>query len=240
MIVVVRRRNIALIVMLFLLSIAIYSLNIGNAEEAEPVTAGLEVLRTVIVDAGHGGEDPGAVSDYSGVREKDVNLIIAKKVKALLEQQNYKVILTREEDKLSYEEGTTGILRKRYQDLTRRKKLIDESGADIAISIHLNKFDQTSVHGAQTFYPRNNYEESQKLAVAIQSAIKETVDPENKREALMKDKDILLLKNIKVPTVMVECGFLSNPDEEKKLVTEEYQDKLAQAIVNGINKYFGR
>ncbi len=238
-IVLLRRNNIALIVLVFMLSIAIYSLNIDSGEAA-PAAKTQSAQRIVVIDPGHGGEDPGAVSEYSGVKEKDIALAIAQSVKELLEKQNYKVIMTRTEDRLEYAPGTTSETQMRSQDLNRRKKLIDESGADIAVSIHLNKFPQTKYKGAQVFFPHDSLE-SERLARSIQKSIKEIADPENNREALVRGKrnelPIILFRDLKVPTVVVECGFLSNQEEEARLITSEYQSKLALAIKDGICKY---
>ncbi|HOJ11297.1 MAG TPA: N-acetylmuramoyl-L-alanine amidase [Clostridiales bacterium] len=271
MIVVLKKSNIALVGLIFILLLAIYSLNInggsktagnipGELEEvsgkdgigsigdstegkkAITVTANDSKPKTVILDPGHGGEDPGAVSEYSGLREKDVTLKIAFKVKELLEKENYKVIITRTEDILQYEEGTTDIYQKRKQDLSRRKSIMDDSGADIVVSIHLNKFPETQYYGAQVFYPPES-PESRKLANIIQSTLKEKVDPSNKRVAMEKtppqgQKPIMILRDVKTTTVIVECGFLSNLEEEKKLGSGEYQDILAAAIKDGISMYF--
>ncbi|MCX7710209.1 MAG: N-acetylmuramoyl-L-alanine amidase [Clostridia bacterium] len=235
MIVIMKKNNVVLIALLFLLSIALYSLNFGD--RATTANTGKSSEKVVMLDPGHGGEDPGAVSDYSGIKEKDINLGIALNVKQLLEQENYKVMMTREEDKLEYSSQTRNIVQKRKEDLQRRKKMMDEDGANIVVSIHLNKFPQTQYFGAQTFFPPNS-PESQKLAHNIQMAIRETVDPSNKREALVKKEPIIILKDSKTTTAIVECGFLSNPEEEKKLGDAEYQGKLATAIKDGINKYF--
>lgn len=234
MIVVVRKSNVILIGLIFILLAAIYSLNIGGDTVA---TTENEASKTVIIDAGHGGEDPGKVSSYSNLKEKDINLVIAFKAKELLEKENYKVIMTREEDKLVYEEGTTSVYDMRKQDLTRRKKIMDESGADIVVSIHLNAFPDAKYYGAQTFYPPNS-NESLKLANDIQKFLRDEVDPKNKRQPQLKEDPIVILKNLVTPTTIVECGFLSNPDEEKKLGTDEYQSKIATAITDGINQYF--
>lgn len=241
MIIVMKKNNILLILLIFLLSIAIYSLKLG-ADNSSPVN-GDSGQKVVILDPGHGGEDPGAVSDYSGLKEKDVNLTIAMMVKELLEKENYKVLMTRTEDKLVYQPGTTSVTEMRRQDLTRRKKMMDDSGANIVVSIHLNKFKETQYYGAQTFYPHNS-PESAKLAIDIQKSLKEIVDPNNKREALVRGKPnelpIMILRNLKTTTAIVECGFLSNAAEEKLLGTKEYQEKLALAINKGIDKYFGK
>ncbi|QNU67532.1 N-acetylmuramoyl-L-alanine amidase [Ruminiclostridium herbifermentans] len=245
MIVVIRKKNVFFLALLLLFSVTVFSIGfavdyskpVTGESEQVPMTEQAAVTRTVILDAGHGGEDPGAVSDYSGLKEKDVNLNIVMLIKDLLEKDNYKVILTRDSDQLVYGTETKNILQKRREDLTRRKQIMDESGADIVVSIHLNKFAQTKYHGAQTFFPPNS-PTSQKLATEIQNSIRLNVDNTNDRVALVKKDQIMILKNLKTTTVIVECGFLSNADEEKKLATEEYQGKLAKAIKVGIDSYF--
>jgi N-acetylmuramoyl-L-alanine amidase len=236
MILLVKKSNITLIILIFLLSIAIYSLNLGGEEAATPASS-IASLGTVVVDSGHGGEDPGKVSGFSGVKEKDLNLAIGKFLKQQLEAAGYRVIMTREEDKLVYKEGTTEILSKRKQDLTRRKEIMDNSGADIVVSIHMNDFSQSKYYGAQVFYPPNS-EDSRRLAVCVQKALCTDLDPTNKREALLKDVPIIILKNVKTPTIIVECGFLSNQQEEQKLRNEDYQLKIAKTIKTGIDNYF--
>lgn len=235
MIVVVKKNNIILIGLIFILLVTIYSLNI-NAGKTISAT-GSENSRTVIIDAGHGGEDPGKVSNYSNIKEKEINLYIAHKVKELLESDNFTVIMTRQEDKLEYSEGTANIIEKRRQDLNRRKKIMDESGAAIVVSIHLNGFPETQYYGAQTFYPPGS-PESRKLAEVLQQSIRDNCDPENKRVPQQKKDPIIILANLKTPTVIVECGFLSNAEEERKLGTVEYQEKIAAAIAAGIKNYF--
>jgi len=236
MIVLVKKSNLTLIILIFLLSIALYCLNLGGDVTATPASS-ISSLGTVIVDAGHGGEDPGKVSAFSGAKEKDINLAIAKFLAEELKSAGYQVIMTREEDKLVYKEGTTDITEKRRQDLTRRKDIMDNSGADIVVSIHMNDFSQSKYYGAQVFYPPNS-EESKSLAECVQKALREDVDPTNKREALVKTTPILILRNLKTPTIVVECGFLSNEKEEENLRTESYQKKLAKAIKKGIDNYY--
>jgi len=170
------------------------------------------------------------------LKEKDVNLDIAKKLKKLLEAENYKVHMTREEDRLEYKD-TDSETEMRRQDLTRRKNMMDTCGADIVVSIHQNKFDQSQYYGAHVFYPPNQ-EEGKKLATSLQTAIKELADPSNERVAQKKEKPIIIIRNPKTTTAIVECGFLSNKDEESRLQTDEYRDKLAVAIKEGINRYF--
>jgi N-acetylmuramoyl-L-alanine amidase len=236
MILVIHKKKLILAILAILtLSILAY-FDLRQRTEVFFKTAHQEGVKTIILDPGHGGEDPGAVSDYSQTKEKEINLIIATKLKTLLEEEGYRVWMTRTEDVLQYEEGTSNVVAKRRQDLERRKKFIDESNADLAVSIHLNKFPQTKYYGAQVFYPPN-FSESKKLAQTIQQSIREYVDPNNKREALVKKEPIIILKNPKVTTAIVECGFLSNEEEEMKLLTESHQDKLAKAIKEGIKAY---
>lgn len=246
MIVLISKKNILFVVLLLLFSITVFSIGFA-ANLSKPVTAtedgipeeGIieEPVKTVILDAGHGGEDPGAVSNYSGLREKDVNLNIVMLLKNLMEKDNYKVILTRDTDCLVYTTENGGIIQKRKEDLTRRKKIMDESGADLVVSIHLNKFPQTQYHGTQVFFPPSS-PASKKLADEIQTAVRLNVDNANDRVALVKRDPIIILKNLKTTTVVVECGFLSNSEEEKKLSTDEYQKKLAAAIKTGVDNYY--
>ncbi len=236
MIIVMKKSNVILIGLIFALLLAIYSLNMNMDTQAS--TTGTDTQKTVVVDAGHGGEDPGKVSSYSDLKEKDLNLKIALKLGQLLENGGYKVILTRQEDKLVYSEGTTNIYEKRKQDLTRRKDIMDNSGADIVVSIHLNSFTESQYFGAQTFYPPNS-PESLKLANSLQKTLKAQLDTENKRAPQEKKDPIVILTDLKTPTTIVECGFLSNAQEERKLGTDEYQTKVAEAIKAGIDEYFG-
>ena len=235
MIIIMRKSNLILLGLIFALMIAIYSLNMNVDTQATTVANKATEKRTVVIDAGHGGEDPGKISN-SGLKEKELNLNIALKVKELLEKDQYNVIMTRQEDKLVYSQGTTDIYYKRLQDLTRRKEIMDNSGADIVVSIHTNSFPQAQYYGAQTFYPADS-PESKRLAECIQKSMRENVDKSNEREPQLK-QPIVIIKDLKTPTTIVECGFLSNAAEEQKLGTEEYQTTLAEAIKKGIDSYF--
>ncbi len=236
MIIVLRKSNVILIGLIFALLLAIYSLNMNVDSQTATAANKTTDRKTVIIDAGHGGEDPGKISSYSGLKEKELNLKIAFKVKELLEKDQYNVIMTREEDKLVYKEGTTDIYYKRLQDLTRRKEIMDNGGANIVVSIHTNSYPEKQYYGAQTFYPGDS-PESKKLAECIQKSLKDNVDKSNKREPQLK-QPIVITKNLKTPTTIVECGFLSNADEERKLGTDEYQSHIAEAIKKGIDSYF--
>lgn len=246
MIVVLRKSNIVFIAMILVLSLALYGINAaivtGNPsksidEEVAAVPKDFGKGKVVILDPGHGGEDPGAVSDKLGIKEKEVNLYIAGEVKKLLEANGYKVIMTRTEDFLEYDETANSNTAKRRQDLVRRKQIMDAPGTDIVVSIHLNKFPDAKYKGAQVFFPKNS-KSSQKLAMSLQGALIENVDKDNSREALVKKEEIIILKNLKTTTAIVECGFLSNEEEEGKLGEKEYRDKIAKAIKIGIDGYF--
>jgi len=237
MIVLVKRKNAVLILLILFLSVAIFSIDGRTSPIAETVKENTGPV--VVVDAGHGGEDPGKVSEYSSLAEKDLNLRIAQLLKNLLEQDGYIVYMTRTEDKLNYSSGTKDIYQKRKQDLTARKQFIDQSGADVVVSIHMNSFTDPKYHGAQTFYPPSSID-SERLAKNIQNALIEVCDNSNRRTALVKKEQIVLLRDIKVPTVIIECGFLSNKEEEAKLKTLEYQELLARGIKKGIDDFFGK
>lgn len=186
------------------------------------------------IDPGHGGVDPGAVSK-TGVLEDEINLEIALKLKRLVEQSGGIVIMTREEDKGLYTDKSTTLREKKTEDLLNRKALIEEAECQLFVSIHMNSFTNTRYYGSQTFYYDGNIE-NEKLASIIQEELKTVLDKENSRAAAIRD-DVYLIKELQIPSVLVEAGFLSNPEEERLLQTEEYQEKIAWAIYVGIMKY---
>lgn len=192
--------------------------------------------KVIVIDAGHGTPDSGATG-YSGTREKDVNLALSKSLGNLLQQSGVHVIYTRENDGTIADNLDTTIRNIKLQDMKKRRHIRDESKADMFISIHMNIYSDPKVKGAQVFYKEDN-KESKLLANLIQENICRTVDTSNKRQAKNSKNDIYLLNDSKIPSVLVECGFLSNPGEEKKLLSKSYQDKMAYAIYSGILKYF--
>lgn len=194
--------------------------------------------RVILLDAGHGGIDPGALSDDKTVEEKNINLQITLKLRELLESSGCLVLLTREDDVSLYDDRPGKTTRQKYnENLKNRKKMIKESGVDAFISIHLNKFQQSKYYGAQTFYPKGQ-DDSKLLSKFIQDELKRVVDNTNRRE-VKPSNDIYLLKDNNIPSVLIECGFLSNEKECKLLDDEKYQEKVAWAIYAGIQKYFG-
>ena len=190
-----------------------------------------EDTRLIMIDAGHGGNDPGKVG-VDGVLEKDLNLQLAKKLKTLLEQQDMEVMLVREEDRGLYDENASN---KKVQDMKRRCELINEEQPACVVSIHQNSYHEESVYGAQVFYYSTS-RESEKLAKVLQSELVRVAEPENTRQAKANDT-YYLLKKTEAPVVIVECGFLSNWADCAKLQDENYQDKLVWAIHMGILKY---
>lgn len=179
---------------------------------------------TIVVDPGHGGEDPGKVGS-NDVMEKDLNLQIAKKVIKLLEKEGVQVVTTREDD---------NVPTSKREDLEQRIKLINETKPKLTVCIHQNSFPNATVKGAQVFYYTPS-EIGKEAAGIVQEELR-VVDPENTREIKANDT-YYMLKNTEVPTIIVECGFLTNPEEAEKLTNEEYQDQLAKAVFDGIIKW---
>ncbi len=178
----------------------------------------------------------GGAESSNGVHEDDINLAITLKVQALLEQSGATVILTRSDENGIYDLDKTTLREKKVSDIKNRVKIGNESSADIFVSIHLNKIPQSQYWGWQTFYKKESTE-SKKIADCIQNSLKSTIQKENDRVALGID-NIYLVKNVSIPIGIVECGFLSNPEEEQLLQQEDYQDKLAWGIYTGIMDYF--
>ncbi len=190
--------------------------------------------KIILVDPGHGGFDAGASAN--GLVEKEINLSVAKKLKAWIEENGGKVIMTREEDVSTADQSKSGGSVK-ASDLKRRKAMVDESGADLFVSIHMNKFPQEKYWGAQVFYAAGS-DESRQLGETMQKAIAETMNDGNKRFAKKSEGNIYILNNVQIPSIIVECGFLSNVREAQKLKSEDYRNKLAFGICMGIRDYF--
>lgn len=220
---------IMILAMIGVLGVLSVQMNMNYAE----VLGGLsdKADTVVVIDAGHGGIDPGKVG-VAGTLEKDINLAIAAKVKRNLEHQGITVIVTRDGDYGLYSEGSS---QKKREDMRERMRIINNSGAVLAVSIHQNSFTNSKYSGAQVFY-NNNSSESSILARCIQQSLIEYVDNTNTRQE-KANGDYYLLKNAQIPIVIAECGFLSNASEEKKLNLDEYQEKLAWAIHMGIMKF---
>ena len=187
--------------------------------------------KLVVIDAGHGGIDPGKIG-VNQVKEKDINLQIALKVKKYLEAGDIQVTMIREEDKGLYEATDSN---KKVTDMRKRVDMIDASGADVAVSIHQNSYQTENVKGAQVFYYKSS-PAGKDMAMTMQATLIELLKPEKEREAKQNDS-YYLLKKTSTPTIIVECGFLSNWQEAKALSGDSYQDRVAWAIAMGIKRY---
>lgn len=191
--------------------------------------------KVIVIDAGHGVPDEGAESSR-GTSEAETNLKIALKLQSLLEQSGATVILTRSDENAIYDIDSKTLKQKKVSDLKNRVKIGNESSADIFVSIHLNKIPQQQYSGWQTFY-KSGDENSITLAKCIQNNLNEAIQRENTRVPMKLDT-VYIMKNVEIPITIVECGFLSNPEEEKMLLDNEYQDRLAWGIYTGIADYF--
>lgn len=192
--------------------------------------------KLVIVDAGHGGFDGGAVA-ADGTVEKDINLQIASSLSEMLALNGYSVIMTRTTDTGTEDDFTKPIQTRKVSDLKNRLALMDRYPNAIFVSIHLNKFTASAAKGAQVFYSKND-PNSYTLGDSIQGNIRSLLQPENERVIKQGTKSTYLLYNAKIPAVIVECGFLSNSEELQKLKDDNYKNQMAFAVFCGINDYF--
>ena len=190
----------------------------------------------VIIDAGHGGFDGGAVSD-DGTVEKDINLSIALYLQEYLAIFNIKTIMIRETDCSVEDNGLNTIRQKKSSDLHNRMKIMEETDNAIFVSIHQNKFPDGKYSGTQVFYSPKTKDESQVLAQIIQDYIVNTLQKDNKRQIKECGTSVFLMYNAVKPAVLVECGFLSNYEETQRLKSSEYQKKIAFCIAMGIQNY---
>ncbi len=188
---------------------------------------------TVILDAGHGGEDGGA-SAKDGTLEKDLNLSLTLRLRDLLTAVGYRVLLTRTDDSM-LGNGEPGY--RKMADLRYRLDFANDHPEAVLISIHMNKFPEEYCSGVQLYYSPN-VPESLKLATTLHTLVKSTFQPENKREIKSATSAIYLLDRVKIPAMLVECGFLSNTAEAELLKNENYQKQLALLITASINGYF--
>ncbi len=203
----------------------------AEAGHAEYTAATVTENPVVVIDAGHGGKDPGKVG-CNGALEKDINLQIALRLKKLLEQNDVFVIMTREEDRDLASENASN---RKNEDLRARVNLAREASPIALVSIHQNSFTEEEVDGAQVFY-YDASAEGKRLGSMVQEHMRQELSEENQRVA-KANKEYYLLKKAECPAIIVECGFLSNPAEAALLITEEYQEKVAFAIHLGILEY---
>lgn len=216
------------------ISILIYSLSSNTFSKAQLASSTPISNHTIIVDAGHGSPDGGATG-LDGSIESDLNLSIVLKLQNLLESSNCTVILTRSDENGIYEADSNTIREKKISDMKNRVNIANNSNAEIFVSIHMNKLEQTQYSGWQTFY-KNQDEKSRQIAERIQLSLNNFIKKTNSRE-IKSISGIYLTKNVEIPLVLVECGFLSNAEENKLLQTDSYQNELAWSIYIGLMDY---
>ncbi|WP_425060196.1 Germination-specific N-acetylmuramoyl-L-alanine amidase [Sporomusa carbonis] len=188
--------------------------------------------KVIVVDAGHGGIDPGA--NRPGVVEKDINLAVALQLKEVLNHYGAKVVLSRQSDiELSSECDNEKVRGRYHRDLMARVEMVEESDADLFVSIHANAVTNAKRHGAEVFYCANS-EAGKKLATSVQAELCNVT--QTSRAA--KTADYFVLRRNKIPAALIEVGYITNIEERKLLLTPEYQKKLAEAIAKGIYNYY--
>lgn len=222
-------------IVLLLIFFSILNLFCTKIAQAEATPQEGELQKVILIDPGHGDFDSGAIS-RSGLLEKDVNLCISLKLRDELNKKGYLVLMTRETDKGLY--SNEGSLRgKKYDDLNTRCKMKNESNCDMFISIHQNFFKDGSCSGAQVWYSK--CEESKTLSKIIMKNFKTDLDEKNHREEKPARNDYKILRcYYNIPSVIVECGFLTNYNDEKKLKDEKYQQKIAESLAKSVSEYF--
>lgn len=227
----VKRKIIFLLILIFfVLSFFFFS----NLIEEVAVSAVPGRERVVILDPGHGGIDGGAVG-INGAIEKDLNLSISLMTYDYFSLLGYNCVMTRDSDMSIHDEGRT-IRGKKRSDLENRLCLTKKLPNPLYISIHQNKFTISKYDGFQIFYSNNN-SESKPLADSVHNSMLEIVDPDNTRKVKQAPDSVYLMKKITCPAILVECGFLSNREEAEKLLSKDYQNKIALAVFNGVQKY---
>ncbi|MBP3953447.1 N-acetylmuramoyl-L-alanine amidase CwlD [Bacillus suaedae] len=190
--------------------------------------------KVIVIDPGHGGIDGGAISK-TGTLEKDVTLSLSLQLRDYLQEAGALVLMTREEDRDLAGDNTQRIRQRKIEDLKRRVDIINESDADLFVSLHLNAIASPKWNGAQVFYNRAN-PENEAIAKFIQDEVRDNL--ENTTRQAKPIHNVYLVKNAKIPGALIEAGFLSNPEEADALNTTEYQQKVAASIYQGIMRYY--
>ena len=233
--IIISKKRIILTISCILLGMIAFIAQKQTYKNTEPTVALPTTNKVIVIDAGHGKPDEGAES-RNGTTEAETNLKIALKLQNLLEQSGATVILTRSDENAIYDLDSKTLKQKKVSDIHNRVKIGNSSSADIFVSIHLNKIPESQYWGWQCFF-KGGDEESTNLANSIQASLNEAIQKENKRVAMKLD-NVYIMKHVEIPISIVECGFLSNPQEEQLLLQDEYQDKLAWGIYNGVMRYF--
>lgn len=230
-------REFAPAILLIVCCISFFALSFFSYGKVERMASAMVEKGTpvIILDAGHGGEDGGAQSS-SGILEKDINLSIALKLADLFRSSGYTVVMTRETDISIGDQNLSTIRERKVSDLHNRLKMVEDEENCLLISIHQNHFSEAQYYGTQIFYS-TKAEESEWIAERIRENVVSLLQPENKRQCKPATDSIYLLWNCTKPSVLVECGFLSNGGEAEKLVDETYQQQMAFAIYRGVSDY---
>ena len=224
MFILMKKRNILIGILVVALTVGVCFAVTATATNAYSVP---KIGKTVVIDAGHGGIDGGVVGVTTSTKESDINLAIARSLRHFLKTQGYSVVMTR-----STTDGLYGMTtkNKKLKDMQERKKIIEGSNADLVVSVHCNSYPRGDQTGAQVFYAPGS-EDGKLKAEQMQSVLSATLD--TTRQAM--SGDYFILQCSAVPSLLVECGFLTTPKEEKLLVSSSYQEKVAYAIFTGIH-----
>ena len=234
----IMHKRIIIVIIFICLSLVMYG--IINMRRLPNQVASVNALpitnKVIVIDAGHGLPDEGAVG-FNGTTEQAINLSISLKLHKLIEQSGAKVVLTRSDENGIYSLDSKSIRNKKVSDIKNRVEIGNNSNADVFISIHLNKYPPSEIYrGWQTFYQNNN-EKSKQLSNIIQNNLSNNIEFKNDRTP-MPITGIYIMDHVQIPSVIIECGFLSNPEEVRLLKEDTYQNKLAWGIYTGLQEYF--
>lgn len=234
----IMHKRIIIVIIFICLSLVMYG--IINMRRLPNQVASVNALpitnKVIVIDAGHGLPDEGAVG-FNGTTEQAINLSISLKLQKLIEQSGAKVVLTRSDENGIYSLDSKSIRNKKVSDIKNRVEIGNNSNADVFISIHLNKYPPSEIYrGWQTFYQNNN-EKSKQLSNIIQNNLSNNIEFKNDRTP-MPITGIYIMDHVQIPSVIIECGFLSNPEEVRLLKEDTYQNKLAWGIYTGLQEYF--
>ena len=222
----VRRLALSVPALALIIGCGMLAANMFSASAPVSATPGEERPRAVLIDAGHGGEDGGAVGTDTGVIESGLNLDYALALKSALEERGMQVVLTREDER--------ALAATKRQDLARRREIMAECGADITVSLHMNKFADRSISGPMVFYMKGS-EEGEKLAGFVIASVCEAIGRDARHA---NPGDYFVIRENPMPAIIVECGFLSNSSDEALLQTAEHRDALILGVAKGIEEYF--
>jgi N-acetylmuramoyl-L-alanine amidase len=231
-----RRIRVAALALCMVLAVVMVHSAVASIRAITTRIVDIEQLPVIVLDAGHGGMDGGATGS-GGLMEKEINLAITLKLRDMLAACGFTVVLTREDDRSIHDEGISGIRRQKTSDMRNRLAIVEQHSPNVIfLSIHQNKFQDSSSHGAQIFHSPNNAD-SERLARILQDTIIEMVQPENTRDIKRAGKNLFLMYEAKCPAVLIECGFLSNITDTRNLTNPEYQKDLAFSIMVSLLRY---